>query len=867
MAIWGGGPGRMGWNSGGNIWEQGNPMDGMEGISGIGGGTDTTPDLSSNDPSKLFDTKVGDSGNPYDATSSDFFNPYQNATFNFYSESPSSPSPGGGIDSPAYNFDRFEDILGQYGQDLSNLNTRFDEFNPLGQGDIASGVGQFFTANNPLEGLESSIANLSNDFNNLNLPDVYQFGNMFSDQSDYLNSQMGDQFGNLSASMGDRFDSLGNQFTNFERDMGNRLGGLYGSEGFGGLSDSIANLSRDVGNIPTGLDFTNILGQGISGLSDNIGTQFDSLRNSLPDIYQFGDMLGGQYDDITNYMGGQFDNLGDRFSDQMGGFGSQLSNFEREMGNRLGGLYGDEGFGGLSNTLAGMSRDISNMPTGLDFANMLGDATSGLSDQIGGIADSLPDIYQFGDMLGGQYDDLTGFMGDQYGNLSDQISGISDSLPDIYQFGDMLGGQYDDLTGFMGDRFGGLDSTLSDISRNIGNMPTGLDFTNILGQGLDTLTDQLGSRFDTLGDNIADAYKGPSVDQFGDMFSGQSDYLMDEFSKRFDQHNEHWNTRFDNMSSLPEWLTDQDQLEGILGDVLNKNNAGMPSEVGDILSQVTENMKEVPDILSNEDLDYLTGRGGQINEVGGIVGPNDTGYGEGYSLDEFEMGDQPVLDMPEIDDFRSYLTNPLVDGVTEALGSANPFDTRMDDMLAGEDNVIDRQYEEALENINHQFGLTDNLGSPAYRKAVADLNRDMADSKIRLRSDFQQQAAATDEALRRNRLGDLSQALTQTTGLFTDEMSRQNQFQQQAIDDYYRNLAASEAAYYRPLNYEDEGMRMAMGGIGQAISPSGSAANQGLMNAANMYSGAANQSRQGSNALANTLMDFGQGAYNWYTNR
>jgi len=820
-----------------------------------------------------------------------------NNTFNIYNQPPSS---GGGADAPAYNFDRFENILGQYGENLSNLNTRFDEFNPLVQEDIASGVGKFFTTNNPLAGLQDSIANLSSDFNSLNVPDIYQFGDLFSGQSDYLTGQMGDQFSNLSSSIGDRFDSLGNQFTNID----NTLGGLYGSEGFGGLSNSISDLSREIGNIPTGLDFGNILAQGLGGLSDNFGTQFDSIRNSLPDIYQFSDMLGGQYDDITNYMGGQFDNLGDRFSDQMGGFGSQLSNFEREMGNRLGGLYGDEGFGGLSNTLAGMSRDIGNMPTGLDFANMLGDATSGLSDQIGGIADSLPDIYQFGDMLGGQYDDLTGFMGDQYGNLSDQISGISDSLPDIYQFGDMLGGQYDDLTGFMGDRFGGLDSALSDISRNIGNIPTGLDFGNILGQGLDTLTDQFGSRFDTLGDSIADAYKGPSVDQFGDMFSGQSDYLINQigggeggfgdiyggvqgiqntldnydfdqmFSDQtsdienlFTQNNERWDTRFDNMSSLPEWLTDQDQLRGILGDVLSQGNAGMPSELGTLLTDIGGAMTQTPDQLSNEELDYLTGRSPQLNEVGGIVGPDDTGYGEGYSLDEFEMGDQPVLDMPDIDDFRSYLTNPLVDGVTEALGSANPFDTRMDAMLAGEDNVIDRQYEEALENINHQFGLTDNLGSPAYRQAIADLNRDRADSKIRLRSDFQQQAAATDEGLRRNRLGDLSQALTQTTGLFTDEMSRQNQFQQQAIDDYYRNLAASEAAYYRPLNYEDEGMRMAMGGIGQAISPSGSAANQGLMNAANMYSGAANQSRQGSNALANTLMDFGQGAYNWYTNR
>jgi len=317
---------------------------------------------------------------------------------------------------------------------------------------------------------------------------------------------------------------------------------------------------------------------------------------------------------------------------------------------------------------------------------------------------------------------------------------------------------------------------------------------------------------------------------------------------------------------LPDWLKDSGIMKEMIGDVIDQRS-GMPLELGDFFSGLSASMNETPDQLSNEDLDYLTGRIGQLNEVGGIVAPEDTGYGQGYSLDEFEMGDQPVLDMPEIDDFRSYLTNPLVDGVTEALGSANPFDTRMDAMLAGEDNVIDRQYEEALENINHQFGLTDNLGSPAYRQAIADLNRDRADSKIRLRSDFQQQAAATDESLRRNRLGDLSQALTQTTGLFTDEMGRQNQYQQQAIDDYYRNLAASEAAYYRPLNYEDEGMRMAMGGIGQAISPSGSAANQGLMNAANMYSGAANQSRQGANALANTLMDFGQGAYNWYTNR
>lgn len=751
--------------------------------TGVVGGTQYSPFPTStfNDPSNPFDDgnnsglfDTGNSGSMYDATSSNFFNPYDNATFNFYSPTPSIPS-GGGFDNSAYDFGRLEGTLDQYGQDLSNLNTRFGQLNNLGVGDVTSGVRNYFDANNPFSGLETSLAGLRSDFNNLSLPDVYQFGNMFGDQSDYLTSQMGDQFGNLSASMGSGFDSLGNRFSNLEREMGNGFSGLYGNQGFGGLSNSIANLSRDVGNIPTGLDFTNILGQGLSGLSDNLG--------------------------------GQFDSLGDRFTNQLGGVGSQLSNFEREMGNRLSGLYGDQGFGGISNALSGIEQSMS----------------------------GLPDFYQFGDMLGGQYDDLTSYMGGQYDDLSGQISGITDSLPDIYQFGDMLGGQYDDLTGFMGDQFGGLDETLAGLSQEIGNIPTGLDFTNILGQGLDGLTDQFGGRFDTLSDQIAGSYRGPSFEQFGDMFSDQSDFLTGE-------------------------------LRGILGEMIG-DTGQMPTELGDFFTGLSASMNETPDQLSNEDLDYLTGRTGQLNEVGGIVAPEDTGYGEGYSLDEFEIGDQPVLDMPEINDYRDYLTNPLVDGVTGALGAANPFDTRMDAMLAGEDNVIDRQYEEALENINHQFGLTDNLGSPAYRQAIADLNRDRADSKIRLRSDFQQQAAATDESLRRNRLGDLSQALTQTTGLFTDEMDRQNLFQQQAIDDYYRNLAAAEAAYYRPLNYEDEGMRMAMGGIGQAISPSGSAANQGLMNASNMYSNAANQARQGGNALANTLMDFGQGAYNWYTNR
>ena len=221
-------------------------------------------------------------------------------------------------------------------------------------------------------------------------------------------------------------------------------------------------------------------------------------------------------------------------------------------------------------------------------------------------------------------------------------------------------------------------------------------------------------------------------------------------------------------------------------------------------------------------------------------------------------------------------------GGANRIDDANPYDTRRDDIIAGQDSEVDRMYDKEFERIQNQFAVNNNLGSPAYTQALQDMNDQKAQAKLGIRSEFGQSAAATDESMasgrladvtsaigtsrsgevseeaiqanrragaqatggymgttefdqdlrgsaleegvRRGRAHDVGQGLERERGHVDRQMMYQQQLQQQANEDYYRNLKAEEDAMYRPFQYQDAGLALGGGALGSPGTNMGDAA-------------------------------------------
>jgi len=81
-------------------------------------------------------------------------------------------------------------------------------------------------------------------------------------------------------------------------------------------------------------------------------------------------------------------------------------------------------------------------------------------------------------------------------------------------------------------------------------------------------------------------------------------------------------------------------------------------------------------------------------------------------------------------------------------------------------------------------------------------------------------------------------------------MMFQNNLQRQAQQDYNQYLAQQQAAYMGPQSYQDEGLRLALGGIGSNLQP---AIGSSLQSLAGIFSGAGNQISNNNNTLANAF--------------
>jgi hypothetical protein len=254
----------------------------------------------------------------------------------------------------------------------------------------------------------------------------------------------------------------------------------------------------------------------------------------------------------------------------------------------------------------------------------------------------------------------------------------------------------------------------------------------------------------------------------------------------------------------------------------------------------------------------------------------DTGSGTvlGNLQDQYRAGGQADLGSAALTADPNNLRTALESNVNR-IGQANPYDTRRDDIIGGQDAQVDRMFDEEFARIENAFAVNNNLGSPAYIKAMQDMNARKAEAKLGIRSEFGQAAAAQDESMARGRIEDIEGAIAsrragemgeeqiqdlrrqgalgagsyigteqfeqglrgqgmeeaarrsrlqdagQVLGAEQDQVMRdmlyQQQLQEQANQAYYRNLKAEEDAMYRPYQYQDAGLAMAMGAMGAPV--------------------------------------------------
>ena len=316
-----------------------------------------------------------------------------------------------------------------------------------------------------------------------------------------------------------------------------------------------------------------------------------------------------------------------------------------------------------------------------------------------------------------------------------------------------------------------------------------------------------------------------------------------------------------------------DMLSGQFSDFRTGLGLGEGQDLTSLISSLMPNQPELDPMFTNPTafFDQLvqslqTAVGGTVDTstdasgapVSWFADP-DAAAGTGGTADPpaIQFDPMPALEMPEITDFTDFLRYPLYEGLSNALGSPNPFDTRRDEITKGPLNAIDRNYDKSKENLISRYGTMNMMGSPAFHAQLRELDRDRSDANLQIESDFGMEAARTDEPLRRNRLADVSGALSGERGYVRDEQQFQYDLQKDQQDRYMRYIIDQIKAWNAPSDYADEGLRLGLGGIGSSLAP---AIGASLNSLAGVAGAAGNQVTNNNTTLADAFgVGSGQG--------
>tara|TARA_Y100000593_G_scaffold63790_1_gene117835 strand:- start:4306 stop:7536 length:3231 start_codon:yes stop_codon:yes gene_type:complete len=776
----------------------------------------------------------------------------------------------------ATGFDTVDTNLGTVGRDVTGLASQ-----------LATGLN---TMSDSFGGLVGGQSNLADALaaNKQGIWDVQSGVNRnLMTMADILSGQQGisDQFGGVS---------------NAISGVGNRVADLWGGQGGqgGGLNDmwgGIGDIQSNLGGVQSG----------VSSLADKIAANegvaaawrggmgkgmADALTNqqaiqSL--ISGLGGNVSGIREDLFGAPGtdniGAFANLGNQMTSGFGGMGNRFSGLE----DLLFGVRGTDDIGAFAN----MGNQISSGFGGLESG--IGNRFSNLQELLFGVPGS-PNIGAFSTMgnqmsgLGSQMSDIGSGLNARLAGLREDLYGVpgTDNIGSFNVLGNQMGGLGNQMSALgtnFADRFGGLEGLLfGDQFGDIGALGR-------LGTDLSTLGTDIGSGFSGLGSELSD-FEDRLGTRFGNVFRGQSG-LSDQMSGLGTDYAAGLESLLsgqrgfgDTLSSGMTGLEDRfgagmDQFDTRLGqlvDPLTAGQAGLNSTNLAILQQIEgikdliptlgdiegliPNQQDMTDLYESGTLDKiladinsafkgtdLKARDWTTDQVDWSGSPDRVDD----NLVDYQGVDAPVLDMPEIMDYTGAMRVPLIENVLSRVGGANPYDTRQNAILEGQESAIDKNYDDAIERVKNQFAVTDDLGSPAYRAAIREVEEGRARDKTAVQSQFQMQAAGLDESMARGRLQDLSSALLGEQGRVMQEMGMQDSLQRQANQDYLNYINALQSSYYQPQQWRDEGLRYALGGLGNAVQPNMAAATTGL--------GAASQS---SGDIANALFSQGGTMFN-----
>jgi len=662
--------------------------------------------------------------------------------------------------------------------------------------------------------------------------------------------------------------------------------------GLGGISDSIGGISDGLGTYGLGGELEKLLGQA-GGLSDSLvgegglGQDIGGLSSALEGLFGDAEGIGTALEGI-NFGGleGQVSGLEQRLSQipGLGGLEQGIGSLESRLGNLFSGIpnelaspTGTSGFNtnslisGLNDFFSGDSfaGDVSNYFSG-DGGGQLG-IPDGLLSSLGGVEQGLGSASP---LMSNLLSELQGF------NPSD---GFADSLSSFFSgesnpLKNLTGGAAipDNLSGLLS----GLTQELSGFTPSITNINSGLD-SQQMGQ---IFSDQLTSgRFNAELQQMFRDFQPDINARLTDFFAGPNNPLAnisaggiskDDLAGAFAEI-----PGFDNLPAISTNFSDVlsqldpshlfgenftqgirgalgieegQSFEGLLSEMLgNGGGLGGVQPTGS-LPMTDDQIKSFIEQTIDGSAQISTGAALDAGDVGGLTDD----FTLGAAQDEFGdfIFDQAILDQPEITDFSDFLKFPLMDGLVNALGTANPFDTRKQELTAGPQARIDQHFDEARENLEHRFGVLNNFGSPAAAAQMRKLENDRALANLDVDSQFGLQAAQSDEMLRRNRLSDLSSALGSEFSRTQQSMNQQAQFQQQADQGLSNFIAQQQAAYMDPLKFQDEGLRLQLGGLGSSLTPNVGAATTGL---GNISTAANNAMASNSNSIGNAVGGLG----------
>ena len=607
------------------------------------------------------------------------------------------------------------------------------------------------------------------------------------------------KFGELTDSMtGPDYTGINTFLSGLETSLGDKRDEINVDPDFGVQEEAILSLLNQ------------IQGPDMSGITEGLGNIWDAAEGAMGKVAAASDPTLSRYwegvgpDNIISML----DNYNPVFDTS--GIGAGLEGIKSAFGN-----IGDP---------------VASVDYTTDFANLARD-----------IGDYTPefDTSRYGDVLSGLSSAWEGMKGRGSEAMSDYIPSLQRLAGEIEGYQLPTGPDYSGVTDRLGSAVTNLlGMTPDDLSDFTGTQNELIDLLSSQGEGL---IGSLGGRFDKglsgLGGRFDESLAGLSAgldDRFNQFFSdftnkvqgGSDDPLMrlasaerdDLWEKLSDADREHLTQQMTNLisGSSPKLATYDEKITSQEGDERSLE------EIGQLSGKDFATLGDFGKIF--EDMER--------NQTDSGVFRTASDEAKADQLAAFgERPDEESLVLGNIDSYEDYLNDPYIQSVREALDLANPFDARRQEILSGENAEIDKKWDDARENLENRFAVMGNLGSPAFAAQMAELESARAREKGRLESDFQREAARTDESVRSGRLSDLVTALRGEEGRVSRRMDEQDRTWDRAQRDYQNYVDSYRQAYAQPRDEMTQLLNMLQGfpgsnpAVGSAIGGLGSAAN------------------------------------------